>query len=147
MKSVLVSIKPRHTANILAGLKTVELRKTGPGTPPFKAYVYETLDGGKGAGAVVCEFICDKYCGPILNFRGEADKNICEAACVSQEDVVAYANGGNICGWHISDLVIYEDCKPLKNFCLPPERTMSEWKSPLKRPPQSWCYAEELKWL
>ena len=36
-------------------------------------------------------------------------------------------NGKDVCGWHISDLVIYDQPKELCDFGI-------------KRAPQSWCY-------
>lgn len=69
-------------------------------------------------------------------------------------------------GWHISDLKIYDAPKDLNEFWFPPELYCEkercggcphdqvadvngeysfdcEWKRPLMRPPQSWCYVEE----
>ena len=69
--------------------------------------------------------------------------------------------------WHISDLEIYENPKELSKFNLPPERFCEkelcgscpkeqsiseygdvmfdcEWKRPIMKAPQSWCYVEEL---
>lgn len=70
--------------------------------------------------------------------------------------------------WHISNLKIYDTPKELNEFWFPPELYCEkercggcpydqvadvngeysfdcEWKRPLTRPPQSWCYVEELK--
>ena len=70
--------------------------------------------------------------------------------------------------WHISNLKIYDTPKQLSEFWFPPELYCEkercggcpydqvadvngeysfdcEWKRPLTRPPQSWCYVEELK--
>lgn len=41
-----------------------------------------------------------------------------------------YSNGNGLYGWHISDIVIYDE-----------PRELSEYK--INRPPQSWCYVEE----
>lgn len=69
-------------------------------------------------------------------------------------------------GWHIFELKIYDTPKKLNEFWLPPELYCEkercggcpydqvadvngeysfdcEWKRPLTRPPQSWCYVEE----
>lgn len=71
-RAVLISIRPEWVDKIIAGEKTVEIRKTRPnlGTP-FKCYMYETQgksdipwideDGHmifRGRGKVVAEFIC-----------------------------------------------------------------------------------------
>lgn len=50
MKAVLISIKPKWCDLIRRGRKTVEVRKTCPKLEvPFKVYIYETMDGGRGA--------------------------------------------------------------------------------------------------
>ena len=64
-----------------------------------------------------------------------------------------YSNGGGLYGWHISDLVIYDKPKELEDFAsgssiLTFSKTKDgfPWRwSGMKRPPQSWCYCEELK--
>ena len=79
-----------------------------------------------------------------------------------------YGKGATLYGWHISKLEIYDQPKELNEFWLPPELYCEkercggcpydqvadvngeysfdcEWKRPLTRPPQSWCYVEELK--
>lgn len=83
-------------------------------------------------------------------------------------DLVEYSNGGAIYGWHISNLIIYDKPKELSEFyhkCvkMPCEgcehlkyqmvnSQECDWdckylnyQIPLKKPPQSWCYVEELK--
>lgn len=144
MKAVMASIKPRHTANIMAGIKDVELRKTGPGTVPFRVYVYETLGGG-GAGEVVCEFVCDRYVGNFFDVYGRVRDWVCQAACVSEKEILEYARGGNICGWHISELKVYEETVPLSAFKGLRRTKFGLEPYAMKRPPQSWCYVEELK--
>ena len=53
MKAVLISIKPKWCDLIRRGRKTVEVRKTCPKLEvPFKVYIYETMDGGRGSGLV-----------------------------------------------------------------------------------------------
>ena len=83
MKSVLISIRPKWTEKIANGEKTIEVRKTAPKEVPFKAYIYESRNGGhrckhcnekdscysyapknvgcyNGSGKVIGEFICDR---------------------------------------------------------------------------------------
>ena len=166
MKSVLISIQPKWCELILKGKKTVEVRKTRPKLEtPFKCYVYQTKgkeklidiikDGdicygetyhGKPvfikmredsvyAGLfgrkqkVIGEFVCDtivtdKTFGHDPLFNG--------AACMSEVEAAAYSCQSPIYGWHISDLKIYDKPKKLGEFGL-------------TRPPQSWCYVEEVK--
>ena len=57
VKAVLISIKPKWCDLIRRGRKTVEVRKTCPKLEvPFKVYIYETMDGGRGSGLVFGEF-------------------------------------------------------------------------------------------
>lgn len=77
--------------------------------------------------------------------------------CVKYEELKNYMGQGinEFYGWHISDLVIYDNPKELSEFrkyisFLDGEDTaeleeagMSKIR--MKRPPQSWCYVEELK--
>lgn len=62
MKAVLISIKPKWCDLIRRGRKTVEVRKTCPKLEvPFKVYIYETMDGGRGSGLVFGEFVCTGF--------------------------------------------------------------------------------------
>ena len=78
------------------------------------------------------------------------------AACMSESDVVAYSAGTPLYGWHISDLKIYDTPKELSKFSRPFENCIGkvcdeygcaycENGGHIKRPPQSWCYVEELQ--
>lgn len=148
-KTVILSIHPKWCALIASGKKTVEVRKTRPKIElPFKVYIYETqkvteiprLGGSwyltrRGYGAVVGEFVCNRLI-PIIglsdgNFLpcGETDlKN----ACLSNEELIKYFGlMGYGYAWNISDLVIYDTPHPLSDFGL-------------TRPPQSWCYVQEV---
>lgn len=50
-RAVMASIRPRHTADILSGRKTIEVRKNSPDLPtPFRVYIYETRERGNGRG-------------------------------------------------------------------------------------------------
>lgn len=176
MKSVLISIQPNWIALIhtLLGYenrrplykKRLELRKSAPKTTPFKAYIYETQgrtetpwideDGHeifKGRGQVIGEFICDyvvRHCEMSNADLAE------EMSCVPREDILKYSNGKEVFGWHISDLVIYDKPKELREFCIVGCKGCRDkdtyhckfhciGKRRLTRPPQSWCYVEELK--
>lgn len=99
----------------------------------------------------------------------EWHKELVKRACLTDAELKAYAKGQNCFAWHISDLKIYDTPKQLNEFWLPPERYCEkercggcpydqvadvngeysfdcEWKRPLTRPPQSWCYVEEQRW-
>ncbi len=154
MKAVLISIHPRWCELIASGEKTIEVRKTRPKIEtPFKCYIYETKarsdmptfvdeDGHviyTGRGQVIGEFVCD-YIHPFFD-----DKD----ACLSSEEVEKYANGKVVYGWHISDLKIYDKPRELSEFKTSKLRKQDTGfyyvGEHLTRPPQSWCYVEELQ--
>lgn len=143
--------------------------------PPFKCYIYCTKDKnnhfwtGKrysyaddrshnafdkdGNGKVIGEFVCDK----IEYFNSAASKFAYSVApsdipctlpmseekaletcyqqgCLSINDVISYfgEEDWEAYFWHISGLKIYDEPKELSKFGL-------------TRPPQSWCYFEEVE--
>ena len=159
MKSVMISIKPKWCGLIASGRKTIEVRKSLPKLEvPFKCYIYCTKDKGIsfwtgkryayaddrshnlfdvcGNGKVIGEFVCDYILkitpdtyGHHEYFINDDDLN---ASCLTTNDLWEYGSGETLYGWHISDLVIYDE-----------PRELSEYK--IKRPPQSWCYVEEVE--
>ena len=183
MKSVLISIQPKWCELIASGKKTIEVRKTKPKIDvPFKAYIYETQalykgSGGclfNGRGKVIGEFVCDNICeympykwreGGFEGLNYMYNPTLCYESRLSQSEVARYANRGKVYGWHISDLLIYDEPKELSEFytvCKMNCEYCKMWGSvrvnaeefdmdcksdwfnhkPLKRPPQSWCYVE-----
>ncbi len=164
MKSVLTSIQPKWCELIASGKKTVEVRKTRPKIDtPFKCYIYMTagyasirhkingypyithFNGGK---AVIGEFVCDFIDN--INLRDARLSLYSIESCVDIVDLFNYADGKSLYFWHISDLVIYDKSKWLSEFYpIKPQgftgATDKEIKRyPLTRPPQSWCYVEEI---
>lgn len=160
MKSVMISIRPKWCELIASGKKTIEVRKTRPKIDtPFKCYIYETkgkiqvsemLDEWVG-GKVIGEFVCNEifYFGNVatdcwdrlLGNVHEFHKSIVvNQALLSEKEMLSY--GGRY-GWHISDLVVYEKPKELGEFrhC----GANYHYNPPITRPPQSWCYVEELE--
>ena len=185
MKAVLICIQPKWCKLILKCIgwenqrplykKRLELRKTAP-KPPFKAHIYCTkgktvdelftiatrgnnyLANGKIIGEIVCNYV--------LSHCEMANEDIAEQmSCVSREDILKYANGKKVLGWHIDELVIYDKPKELSEFytecrmnCEHCEMwgytrinaeefdmdCKSDWYNhkPLTRPPQSWCYVD-----
>lgn len=149
MKSVLISIRPEYCAKIASGKKTLEIRKTRPKLDtPFKCYIYctkgnyelfynqndalsteEYINGGhKCNGKVIGEFVCDGF----LSHCEMANADIAEQqGLIKREKLFEYANGKELYGWHISDLVRYDEPKELSEFGI-------------KRPPQSWQYIDEV---
>ncbi len=185
-KAVLISIQPKWCELIASGKKTVEVRKTKPKLEtPFKCYIYCTekdydkifcidkfmhkvfLDGN-GKQKVIGEFVCRN-----IDFLSERDlfegmdeisnSRIEEYSCLSIDELLQYkGKEEEIYGWHISDLVIYDEPIELGetgefytwkkcNSCRDTgyESTACcfdlDCKVPavISRPPQSWCYVEE----
>lgn len=114
---------------------------------------------GRCNGKVIGEFVCDY----ILQRCEMANADIAEQqSCVRREDIYfKYSEEGKhyIYGWHISDLKIYDAPRELGEFrrvCVNDlycESCAMYWKNGgncgneslrLKRPPQSWCYVEEM---
>lgn len=154
-KSVLISIRPEWVEKILAGEKTLEVRKTRPnmGTP-FKCYIYCTNSGvargmwGKH-GKVVGEFTCNKVTNVTNLFSNSQfwlNEDDVLQTCLSATEIRKYANGANgLYGWHISYLVGYDKPKELCEFKGLRKTKFGYMPVEIKRPPQSWCYVEELK--
>lgn len=140
-------------------------------------------------GRVIGEFTCKKITG--LTHVGETGSwepaslyvmapgsyykpadELLKAACMSEEAAEKYLKGRDGCGWHISDLKVYDTPKPLSDFSkhgfsslfgtnvcgnesceyyepsgdrmVPPTCGLNRYCI-LHRAPQSWCYVEELK--
>ena len=122
-------------------------------------------------GKVIGEFVCDSYIGWGVNpldglymiFPNEL-----AATCLTGKDFEKYGNGKTLYGWHISALQIYGKPRELGEFYFPPEKYCEkelcggcphdqmadvngeyaydcEWRRPITRAPQSWCYVEELE--
>ena len=179
MKSVLISIQPKWCELIASGKKMVEARKTKPKLEtPFKVYIYETQgrtetpfvdeDGHeifKGRGQVIGEFVCNAIEEVYQCNSGWVQSY----ACLSRDEFFDYLGiprrthleyDKKAYGWLISDLVIYDKPKELREF-KPYNRTEDDCKFSnlgyaipkcedchecyVKRPPQSWCYVEELR--
>ena len=175
-KAVLISIRPEWVEKILAGEKTLEVRKNRPNIEtPFKVYIYCTagnlsyevnnwmmcnISGGK---LVVGEFLCET----ILPIQVECSSPVALGAgieipgtCLTDRQILEYlGNGKQGYAWHISDLKIYDQPKPLNAFKGPCKIKVGCWECPyynyttvecdgrtIKRPPQSWCYVEELQY-
>lgn len=134
----------------------------------------QSLNCPLGNGKVVGEFVCDSivtynydYCPhPEIGMDYDcgdswweiSDEDL-KSACLAEKEFRYYAFGREaMYGWHISDLKIYDTPKPLSEFkglckievgcgeCPYYNYTKMECDGrTIKRPPQSWCYVEELK--
>ena len=161
MKSVLISIQPKWCELIASGKKTVEVRKTRPKLEtPFKVYIYCTQGLFKDLGVignemyqkrmkVIGEFVCDKIVEFENSIYDEALRETVARSCVPMYDLLVYLGKQDYgFGWHISDLVIYDQPKELSEFCSYDARIrVGENVYPMPtheitRPPQSWCYVK-----
>lgn len=110
---------------------------------------------------VIGEFICDSIL-PMYFYSSDPDAMVTQfevpGTCLSDVEIMDYlGNGGNGYGWHISELKAYDQPKKLLEFQLVCNHhedcfTCSRWHkanyaciSGITRPPQSWCYVEELE--
>jgi len=122
-------------------------------------------------GEFVCDSV-DRYIriGFLPNdyhYRGSKMEELpLDKLCLGQADLRGYGNGKTLYGWHISGLKIYADPQKLSAYNFPPERYCEkglcggcpydqvpnqygeyeydcEWRRPISRPPQSWCYVED----
>lgn len=99
----------------------------------------------QGNGKVIGEFVCDII--DYWNHHIHDDDTITlerasELSCVSEDDLVKYADLGHFYAWHISDLVIYEKPKKINKFVSASILNTNCFGQRLKlldRPPQSWC--------
>ena len=155
MKSVLISIRPEWVEKILAGKKTLEVRKNRPKLEaPFRCYIYCTYNGGHLAGlkgflngTVVAEFTCNRIdCVdiPYPAYSGELDKHWMDGSCCTYWQLHRYFYHDNAYFWHISNLKIYDTPKQLSKFTGLWKTKFGYAPNEVKRPPQSWCYVEEL---
>ena len=120
-------------------------------------------------GKVIGEFVCDRA-EYVRNYGDMVDSYDCIASCLSAHEIIEYAKdkNGNFVytyGWHISDLVIYDKPKELSEFytlcysgCSNCDYLSESYsyaggrelfctvsnKKPIIRPPQSWCYVEQI---
>lgn len=118
-------------------------------------------------GKVIGEFVCDRIdnydydqafdesMGVFLNSFGYAIMSgDLEKTCLSYKEIEKYGNTNNLYGWHITDLKIYDKPKELSEFYRHDNTYDNafgwafedrEKNVPITRPPQSWCYVEELQ--
>lgn len=169
MKTLLISINKPHTDNIFSGDKGLEWRKGS--LPKGLYYVYETKNKG-GCGMVIGEM---RITGSmVFDTNGMQDAWLVNAGCVPLATLRKYANNGIVYANFINDAKKYDEPKSLSEYIVPSKiGCCNEGKcrgcdffdcgngfnleddctanfdtdkyKPLRRPPQSWCYVEELK--
>ena len=177
MKSVLISIRPEWCEKIANGKKYIEVRKTKPKLEtPFKVYIYCTVGGIKKMpmdylaepferGKVIGEYVCDVIYMSFTGYRNGMPGywDLLDGSCLTADELMDYGRWETLYGWHISNLVIYNEPKELSEFykvcpsygadfgvCWECENAVGEefdcsvnGRIYLSRPPQSWCYVEE----
>lgn len=173
MKAVMISIQPEWCERIAVGAKTIEVRKTRPRLiTPFKCYVYcskpkKASDNSSAfcqppySGKIIGEFIC----GRIIQNSGKTidilSSGMIEQTCLTVEEIYRYANKGSVYFWSISNFIRYATPKEIMTwkrpcisdspcaFCkhaeLDPVAEKLNCENRVQRPPQSWCYVEEIE--
>ena len=123
--AVLLSIQKKWVDLIRSGEKTVDVRKIIPKKVklPFKCYIYETKHGG-GEGKVIGYFICDMIAAVVSHpriFAGHdlLHKEAIRRACLTDDDVIKYANGKDVVGLCISDFHSFSKPKELSELYMP----------------------------
>ena len=182
MKETMISVPPTICEKVANGDCTILVKKTRPKIDtPFKCYIYATKSGDRIVlkndrvyeiaknltGKVIGHFVCDRIDYWQYHYKSDVMHiaDMSELSCVSIEDLLKYSNGGEttIYGWHISDLVIYDEPKELGEFehscptnlkkkpyinCLYCKYNFvgnrgNKCDCKVTRPPMSWCYVEE----
>lgn len=131
--------------------------------PEVDVYV---KDYNEQNGKVIGEFVCDKVYEIVngkssffCNGATRSETNlVATQSCLDFYDMAAYLGDKNGCGWHISDLKIYDKPKELREFrglckvktachnC--PHYNYSKMDCDsrvITRAPKSWQYVEELE--
>ena len=174
-KAVLISIRPKWVEKIASGEKTIEVRKTRPNlATPFKAYIYCSQGNDarrlRGSwGKVIGEFACDRIykidkdstdflfkAGGLSVYKKAAEEKCALCVAMTDDELHGYLGHCQGYGWHISDLLIYDQPRELSEFQRATDLCDSchaeyTWEctdckklgGDIKRPPQSWCYVEE----
>lgn len=168
MRAIMISIQSQYVEKILNGEKTIEIRKTKPKCElPCKVYIYCTkgkklykcvsnFDEDLLNGKVVAEFTLNKIYTLERDLNDWLPKNrydvsneLLKDINLNQNELWNYGQGKTLYAWHIDDLKIYDKTKELSEFSSISKRMKgkeSRFSSHLlQRPPQSYCYVEELE--
>ena len=103
---------------------------------------------------VIGEFTCDliyelkaKAPGGSYYVKGEDEPTtnaVARQSCLTLKDMHEYLKAAKGYGWHISDLKIYDTPKELDDFTGLRGTKFGSEPVAINRPPQNWCYVEEL---
>lgn len=134
---------------------------------------YRTNTVGRCNGKVIGEFTCDRIykidkdstdflfkAGGLSVYKQAAEKKCGLCVAMTDDELHGYLGHCQGYGWHISDLLIYDQPRELTAFqracknswyC---ESCAMYWENngtcgnkslQIRRPPQSWCYVEAMK--
>lgn len=131
--------------------------------------------GGKVIGSFVCDKVYKIVPdGEYYSDGYDIDDDRLAETCLTREQLREYGKGVTLYGWHITEPKLFDKPKELSEFCVPckkynhSELHCMEWdcehysffpsangdaeeeclckgRKPLRRPPQSWCYVDELQ--
>lgn len=128
METIVASIGPEWTEKIISQKKTAEVRKSFPGKPPFRVYMYETK-GNKinkkkpGLGMVIGYFICDRVYKFLPPYEELFKSPLFEKTCLTKEQIIEYGGNAPLYLWHIGTTKIYYTPQPIimLGFNAPPQ--------------------------
>ena len=132
---------------------------------------YRTNTVGRCNGKVIGEFTCDRIykidkdstgflfkAGGLSVYKQAAEEKCGLCATMTDDELLGYLGHYQGYGWHISDLRIYDTPKELSEFQRATDPCDSchaeytwectdckKWGGDIKRPPQSWCYVEDVQ--
>lgn len=132
--------------------------KVPDGSSPYCSVV-------NGNGKVIGEFVCDVIFTMSITYSDPTSRIALKEfpyTCLTDRQIIDYLGNGNQgYGWHISNLVIYDKPKGLNEFylkkkCHSCKRSGYESSACIydedcivpaiiTRPPQSWCYVQDLE--
>ena len=112
--------------------------------PAFPVGPYKGINAGSRLfgkwGKVIGEFVCDWI---YEDFRGDYADLFEKHGCLTLGAQKAYGGNKPLYGWHISDLVIYDEPRELTDFRKPELPLGLRYEDDIiERPPQSWMYVE-----
>lgn len=113
-----------------------------------------------GNGKVIGDFNCYRVTNLFANSRFWLSEEDILHTCLSANELRKYANGAHeLYGWHISDFKLYDKPLPLNTFkkwfrecaysdlgfAIPDCEKCTDSGCFVQKPPQSWCFVEELQ--
>lgn len=138
MDTVLMAVRPEWVSYILAGLKTIEVRKNRPRELPFRVLIYcnkwgKTVDveGRRVNGTVCAEAVvtdCFRFSAFVKDgmYRYGVPTNLRQQSMVSEEQMASYAQGRDVWLWQMEGIKMID--AGIDDFGV-------------DRVPRSWCYA------